>query len=239
MTGQFWMRIQEKERGQFPRVKVAYTPTLCMHCDEPACMKKSVNGEIYRRLDGIIIIDPQKAVGCHELVSACPYGVIFWNEQSQVPQKCTLCAHLLDSGYKEPRCVEACPTGALSFGDLDDKNSPVSRMTASGLAVPLNPDLRMREKVRYIGLPGKFVAGAVVFGDTDLCAENVTVTITGDGIKQTTLTNNYGDFEFEGLESNKNYQLVIASNGYLSQELEAFTDKDVYLGDIILIKSST
>ncbi len=51
---------------------------------------------------------------------SCPYGVIFWNEDKQVAQKCTLCAHLLDEGWKEPRCGQACPTGALSIHRLND-----------------------------------------------------------------------------------------------------------------------
>jgi anaerobic selenocysteine-containing dehydrogenase len=42
-----------------------------------------------------------------------PNGAIFWNEASQTPQKCSLCCHLLDEGWNEPRCVQACPTGAL------------------------------------------------------------------------------------------------------------------------------
>jgi Fe-S-cluster-containing dehydrogenase component len=236
MTGQFWMRIQEKERGQFPKVKVAYTSIPCMHCDAPACTKLALNGEIYKRPDGIVIIDPEKAKGHPELVSGCPYRVIYWNEEKQIPQKCTMCAHLLDKNYKEPRCVEACPTGALTFGDLNDKSSEVAKLFASGKATPIHPEYGLREKVQYIGLPAKFVAGAVVFGDTDACAEGAKVTLTGDGIKRSILTNNYGDFEFEDLESDKKFQIKIEIEGYKTRELEAVTRKDVYLGDIVLTR---
>jgi Fe-S-cluster-containing dehydrogenase component len=238
MTGQFWMRIQEKERGQFPKVKVAYTVMPCMHCDSPACTRLATGGEIYRRADGIVIIDPQKAVGHKELVSGCPYRVIYWNEEKGLPQKCTMCAHLLDQGYKEPRCVEACPTGALTFGDLNDKNSEISVLIATGKVAPMHPEYAMHEKVQYIGLPAKFVAGSVVFGDSDACAENVNVTLISEGIKQTIQTNNYGDFEFEGLESDKKFQVKIDAEGYHGQVLEAITRNDVYLGDILLTKSA-
>ncbi len=237
MTGQFWMRIKEQERGQFPKVKMAYTAIPCMHCDQPACLKMAVGGEIYKRADGIVIIDPQKAKGHSELVGGCPYHVIYWNEEKQLPQKCTMCAHLLDGGYQEPRCVEACPTGAIIFGDLDDSQSDVSKLIASSQPVPLHPQYALREKVRYIGLPGKFVAGSVVFGDTDECAAQVTVSLTGEGLKQNIKTNNFGDFEFEGLESDKNFQLIITAPGYKSKHLEAVTYKDIYLGDIVLIKN--
>jgi len=110
----FWMQILEKERGKYPKVKMSFIPKPCFHCDDPPCAKPSVNGGVYKRPDGIVIIDPKKSVGQKEILSACPHRVIFWNEEKNIPQKCTLCAHLLDQGWKEPRCVEACPTGPFS-----------------------------------------------------------------------------------------------------------------------------
>ena len=237
MTGHFWLRIIEKERGKYPKVKVAYTAVPCMHCENATCVKLAQNGAIYKRPDGIVIIDPLKAVGQKELLSTCPYRVIYWNEAKQLPQKCTLCAHLLDKGWKEPRCVGACPTGALIFGDLDDPNSELSRIRASGKTEPLHSGYGLNEKVTYIGLPKRFIAGAVVFGDTDACAEGVKVTLEGDGEKKTVQTDNYGDFEFEGLAADKAYTVNVEAPGYKGQKFEAKTHIDVYLGDIFLDKS--
>jgi Fe-S-cluster-containing dehydrogenase component len=237
MTGQYWMKIIERERGQYPKVKVAYTPVPCMHCEDPACVKASQDGAIYKREDGIVIIDPEKAKGHKELVDACPYRVIYWNEEKQVPQKCTMCAHLLDAGYKEPRCVEACPTAALVFGDLDDPNSEVSKIAAEGNTQALNPEFNMGEKVRYLNLPKRFIAGEVVLGDTDECGEGAVVTLTGEGEKKTIKADNYGDFEFEGLESDKAYTVEVEYPGYQSMKYDTKTYKDVYLGEIVLQKA--
>jgi Fe-S-cluster-containing dehydrogenase component len=239
MTGQFWMRIIEKERGQFPKVKVAYTPQPCMQCDKPACLKAAKKGAISRRPDGIVMIDPIKAKGQSDIVTACPYQVIYWNEEKQVPQKCTFCAHLLDQGWKEPRCVEACPTGSLIFGNLDDPQSEISRLIASSESVVMHPEYELNEKVSYIGLPRKFVAGSVVWVDTDECAEDVEVSLTGAGFKQTLKTNNYGDFEFEGLDSDKVYSVKVTAPGYRSYETVVNTHIDLYIGDIFLTKSAT
>ena len=37
--GQYWMNVVEKERGSYPKVKVASIPMTCAQCDDPApCM---------------------------------------------------------------------------------------------------------------------------------------------------------------------------------------------------------
>jgi len=236
-TGHFWMRITEKERGKYPKVKVAYTPVPCMHCEDALCLKAARDGAIYKRPDGIVIIDPKKSEGQKRLVSTCPYRVIYWNEEKQIPQKCTFCAHLLDKGWKEPRCAEVCPTGALAFGDLDNPNSEAAKRMASGKSEVLHPEYGMREKVSYIGIPKRFIAGAVVFGDTDACGEGAKVMLEGDGEKREVKADNYGDFEFEGLSADKTYTVRVEQAGYKAHKTEAKTKVDVYLGDMVLAKA--
>jgi len=236
MEGQNWIRVIEKERGQYPKVKVSYTPIPCMHCEDAPCIKMARNGAVYKRADGIVIIDPVKAKGQKELISSCPYRVIEWNEGEQLPQKCTLCAHMLDKGEKEPRCVETCPTGALIFGDLDDPGSEVSQLIASGKTDVLHVGYDIGEKVRYMGLPGKFIAGTVIYGDRDECAEGVTVGLSRGGERQEVKTNAFGDFEFEGLADNTEYTIGITAGGYEEQTMAVRTQKDIYLGEISLKK---
>ncbi len=242
MTGHFWMRIIEKERGTYPKIKVAYTAVPCMHCEYPTCVEASSEGAVYQRDDGIVLIDPGKALGQKELVTSCPYRVISWNEESRVAQKCTLCAHLLDQGWKEPRCVEACPTGALVFGDTEDPESEISRLLGSYETEALHPEYGLGERVRYIGLPKRFVAGSVVLGDTDECAVGVTVSLKGTGTDQsgpeTVVTDSFGDFEFEGLPADRSYEVSVSAPGYQSQEFAVKTNNDLYLGDIFLVKAT-
>jgi Fe-S-cluster-containing dehydrogenase component len=236
MSGQNWLRVIERERGQYPKVKVAYTPVTCMHCEDALCIRMAQNNAVYRRPDGIVIIDPVKAKGQKQIVSACPYRVIEWNEEKQLPQKCIFCAHMLDKGEKEPRCVESCPTGALLFGDLDDPQSEVAKAMGSGKTEILHPEYGMKERVRYISLAKKFVAGTVIYGDTDECAGGLTVTLSGDGQTRTAQTNNFGDFEFEGLPDNVSYTVKVGAPGYKAKSVKTRTQKDVYLGEIVLKK---
>jgi len=208
---------------------------MCMHCEDAGCIKAAKDGAVYRRPDGIIIIDPVKAKGQKQIVNGCPYRVIEWNEELELPQKCIMCAHMLDKGEKVPRCVESCPTGALMFGDLDDPNSEIAKAMASGKTEALHPEYGLKEKVRYIGLAKKFIAGTVILGDVDEVAVGATVTLSGSGEKSVK-TNGFGDFEFEGLADNADYVVTVEAKGYQPKKMKAKTQKDTYLGEIVLKK---
>jgi Fe-S-cluster-containing dehydrogenase component len=235
LDGQFWMQVKEVERGTYPKVKVDYIPLPCQHCEKAPCIDAAADGAVYRRKDGIVLIDPKKAKGQKGIVNSCPYRVIFWNAALELPQKCTLCAHHLDGGAKEPRCVEACPTGALMFGDLDDPKSGIAKAVAALKAETYHPEFGLSPLVKYVGLPKRFVAGEVVRRDVPgECAEGVAVTLEGEGAKRKTVTDSYGDFEFEGLDKNKSYQVRVDLKGYASMIIDVSTQTDVNLGQIVL-----
>jgi len=116
---QKWIELGYRERGWVPRVDLAYRPFMCGHCDDAPCAKRAP-GCVIRREDGIVLLDPRKARGNRELVDACPYGAISWNEEVGAAQKCTFCAHLIDDGWKEPRCVQVCALRALQAVYMED-----------------------------------------------------------------------------------------------------------------------
>jgi len=220
--GQSWIKVSEVEQGSFPKVKVSYVPVPCLQCADAPCMGAATGGAIYRREDGIVMIDPDKAAGQRAIAAACPYGAIFWNQERNSPQKCTFCAHLLDDGWKAPRCVEACPTLALVFGDLDRADSEVSRRRAEKPVEELLPQLATRPLVSYFGLPARFVSGEIVLADRpDQCAEGVTVVLRKGKQALTATTDNYGDFEFRNLDADADYVLSIEHAGYKSREFTA------------------
>ena len=245
--GQYWIDVDERERGSYPKVKVASVPVTCIQCNNAPCMAAvsgagdtasaaSETGAVYERADGIVIIDPVKATGHKEIVDACPYGVIFWNDAADLPQKCTMCAHLLDQGWSEPRCVEACPTAALVFGDLDDPESTISRLAATAKLEELHPEIGATGSVKYMSIPKRFVAGSVYLEDVVECAEGCEVVLRGGGLELRAATNFFGDFEFENLAADTEYQVEIVQAGYTGRILQATTTKDVYLGDIYLTR---
>jgi Fe-S-cluster-containing dehydrogenase component len=236
--GQLWISLPKSERGKHPYIKVAYMPLLCMHCQDAPCIKAAKSEAIYKRPDGVVVIDPQKAVGQSQLVKSCPYGVIYWNEEKKLPQKCTFCVHRLEEG-QIPRCVQACPTGCMIFGDTDDPKSEVSKLLKKAKAEFFHPEWNTRPIVHYVDLykmTRHFIAGTVVFKDTDECAEGVTATLTATGKTSTTTTNNYGNFEFDGLTPGK-YNLKLEYAGYTPKTKNIDLKTDSYLSDIILAKA--
>jgi Fe-S-cluster-containing dehydrogenase component len=235
--GQFWMRINEWERGDDNRkVKTATVATPCAHCVDAACAKVATNGAVYTRPDGIVIIDPDKAKGQRAIADACPIGAVYWNEELEIPQKCTMCAHLLDEGYKEPRCVEACPNGALFFGDLDDPNSEVSRKIAEGKVTPLPPLEAVQTNVIHLNIPTIFFAGSVYLPDDEPCvgADISLVCKDCEGDVRIVKTNYFGDFEFEELEKDANYDVRIEYPEYETVTLTVKADTDHFIGEFIL-----
>lgn len=99
----------------------------------------------------------------------------------------------------------------------------------------LHPEFEMNPSVCYMGIPKKFIAGEVVFADNkDESAQNVKVTLSDGSNEFSTMTDHYGDFEFEGLEANKEVSIKLEYSGYASQEIKVKTLKDLNLGEIVM-----
>jgi tetrathionate reductase subunit B len=233
--GQFWIELTERVRGTVPKVKVAYRPNLCMHCDNAPCMEAcKYEGALYKRDDGLVIVDPEKCTGCRLCVDACPYeGAIWFNEDLNIAQKCTGCAHLLDDGWTEPRCADACPTLAIKFMDEIEAKKLIAE------AEVWTPKFKTKAKPRvyYLGLPKKFIAGTVYDPDEEEVIIGATCTLTparGKAKAQTVKTDSYGDFWFEDLPDGK-FSLEI-KKGRKVQTFKGLNTAaaDINLGDIPL-----
>jgi len=120
-----WIPVKKIERGKFPNPFLAYLPSPCYHCSDPACIKPCPSNAITKRdSDGIVIVDREKCLGntfCSMLcLKACPYDAPqFGPEGDAKMQKCSLCVERLDKG-QQAICVEACPMFAIDVGPMED-----------------------------------------------------------------------------------------------------------------------
>jgi len=194
--GPRWMNIERKERGQYPRIDCAFLPKPCQHCQDAPCLKENADC-ISRREDGLVLIDPAKAKDKKGVVESCPYGAIYWNEAEDIPQKCTMCAHLLDNGWDMPRCAHSCPTGAMKFYTIE--KSEMDKIVADECLEQYRAELGTSPSVYYKNLyrfTKCFITGGVL-KDGD-CAEAVKVTLSGDATAEQ-MTNYFGEFKFDAL----------------------------------------
>ena len=103
-----------------PRVRLievddVSVPTECRHCDAAACIAACPTGATYRATaEGPVLLASHKCVGCGSCVVACPFGVMRQHLETHRVYKCDLCEERL-AAYQIPACVDACPTGCLSF----------------------------------------------------------------------------------------------------------------------------
>jgi Fe-S-cluster-containing dehydrogenase component len=237
--GHRWIDILQKERGQAPMIDIAYLPTMCNHCDDAPCIKVAAGDAIRKRDDGIVIIDPVKAKGRRDLVGACPYGHIWWNEELQLPQHWPFDAHLIDQGWDKTRGHLSCPTGAMRAVKLDD--AEMARIVRDEGLETLKPELGTRPRVYYRNLwryAKCFIGGtlsAQANGVVD-CVEGAQVRLVKAGavIAETT-SDNYGDFKFDRLDEDSGaYTVEIEARGFPKKSVAALLGSSVNLGEIRL-----
>jgi Fe-S-cluster-containing dehydrogenase component len=236
--GHRWMNIERGERGQYPLVMTRYLPKPCMHCDDAPCL--TADGAVYKRDDGLVIIDPVKAKGRREIVDSCPYGAIYWNEEAKLAQKCTGCAHLIDAGWTETRCSQVCPTGAIRLV-LGDEAAIAALVEAEELEV-YQPELGTQPRVYYKNLfrwTKAFIGANVVLQETDEVAEGARMTVSLDGaVAGEGVASNYGDVIVDRLEPGKEYEVSIAMDGYETSGRTVALDESRNLGTIFLDKAA-
>ncbi len=237
--GHKWIDIRSKVRGIAPVVDAAYLPVMCQHCDEAPCIKAADNNSVTKRPDGIVIIDPVKARGQKQLVEACPYQAVFWNEDLQLPQHWIFDAHLLDQGWKEPRAQQICATQAIWSMKVED--SEMLKFAEREGLEHYFPEFGTKPRVWYKNLyryTTSFIAGSLEAekdGAVD-CVEGASIELlrNNEALAVTT-SDNFGDFKFDGLQDNSGkYQIKISGEGFNAKVIDLELENSIYVGAVSL-----
>ena len=118
----WWAPVIQREVGRYPKAGLQFLPLLCMHCEDPPCMKSCPTKAISQTDDGIVLINENRCTGSRSCIQACPYNAIsLWRSENghgpaidpqyrtQVSlspekkhrigaaQKCTFCSHRMDA----------------------------------------------------------------------------------------------------------------------------------------------
>ena len=137
LSGDTWtiIKLYEDETADDPDAvgNFSFIKRNCMHCLDPACVSACTVGAMQKSPEGPVIYDTERCFGCRYCMVACPYDVprYQWASTTPLVQKCTFCFGYVqrDGGVDEknrlaqgmgPSCVEACPTGALSWGTRNE-----------------------------------------------------------------------------------------------------------------------
>jgi len=238
--GHNWLEIERKERGSYPIVDAHFMPVMCNHCDDAPCMKAAKNGAITKRADGIVIIDPVKSKGQKQIVEACPYRAISWNEELQIPQAWIFDAHLLDEGWTQTRAEQSCAMGVFRSVKVEDAEMQQIK-AREGLEV-LKPELGTKPRVYYRNLhlmTRCLVGGTVVtrVNGVEDCAAGAVVVLKKNGSEVArTTTDTFGEFRFDRLEPDSGRYEIEVTSGPAGRGSLAFDlgPDSPYLGVIAL-----
>jgi len=135
-------------------LRAFFVPKLCNHCDRPPCVQVCPVGATFRTQDGVVLVDKDYCIGCRYCIQACPYGARYLDPRTRAADKCTFCYHRITKGLL-PACVEACPTQARVFGELELRVSPLRRLMRMSRLQVLKPYLNTQPRVFYSGLDGE------------------------------------------------------------------------------------
>ena len=143
--------VESWDAGTYPAVSRANLPKLCNHCADAPCVSVCPTGASFVADDGVVLVDPDRCIGCKYCMAACPFQVRWCDDETGEVGKCTFCYHRSSQGL-QPKCVSTCITKSRLFGDLSDPASDIARRLAEVDAERLLPELGGEVAVYYVGL---------------------------------------------------------------------------------------
>lgn len=134
--------------GEYPDQYFKFSRKSCQQCEGTPCVNVCPTGAAYRDEEtGIVSVNSWKCVGCLYCIAACPYQVRFINPETKAADKCDFCKETKLKNGELPACVSACPTEALTFGNLRDPESKIVKVLKTTPNYRSKTDLGTRPKL--------------------------------------------------------------------------------------------
>src|SRR5262245_7415488 len=148
--GSFRTWVKYVETGRFPDTERHFAVLRCNHCDNAPCVTICPVTALFKRENGIVDFNAEYCIGCKSCMQACPYDALYINPNTNTAEKCNFCAHRVEVGL-QPACVIVCPEEAIVTGDLDNPESPISRLIRGERGATRKPEQGTRPKLYYLG----------------------------------------------------------------------------------------
>lgn len=116
--------VVEVTFGKYPKLNIEHRSERCNHCENSPCVRCCPTYASHYAEGGIVLVTPNKCIGCGACIASCPYDARYRHTDGYV-DKCTFCHHRVKEGLLTA-CASVCPTHCIYFGDLDDPTSEIS-----------------------------------------------------------------------------------------------------------------
>lgn len=114
-----WRQVQSYNKLKVPLSGFINLSIACNHCLDAPCLKACPANAYQKDSEtGAIIHHAEKCIGCTYCTWACPFDAPQYNKKKGVVEKCNFCNERLKI-EQIPACSNSCPTGALSFNDIE------------------------------------------------------------------------------------------------------------------------
>ena len=140
--------VVEVVDGTYPNVSIELRSERCNHCNNSPCVRCCPTGASHFEDGGIVVVNPNKCIGCGACIESCPYDARYSHPEGYV-DKCTFCIHRVRQG-SDPACVSVCPTKCMYFGDLNDPNSRIVNVLKNRKHKSLAPEAGTQPQIFYL-----------------------------------------------------------------------------------------
>ena len=72
--GVVYRPVTTEETGEYPNLRIKFTPRPCMQCDNPSCVPVCPVKATWKRPDGIVVIDYDRCIGCRYCLTCARMG---------------------------------------------------------------------------------------------------------------------------------------------------------------------
>jgi molybdopterin-containing oxidoreductase family iron-sulfur binding subunit len=174
-----WLRIDTYFEGDLSAPRAHFQPMACQHCENAPCEQVCPVGATVHTPEGLNTMVYNRCVGTRYCSNNCPYKVrrfnflLFSDYETEslklmrsrgVMEKCSYCVQRIQAAKiesdKENRpirdgeivtaCQQACPASAITFGNINDKQSRVSNLRANQRSYQVIADQNTRPRTTYV-----------------------------------------------------------------------------------------